>query len=142
MSASSNFRPPIVEEMRELWLKHRDPAVRRLLLEIHHLRGVLVEVESLRESIDRVWKEEVGGQLVALYQLRCRLHEERVRIGILSGSAATSAVSEFSTCHGEGKRLQEPQTPGVAVREPVPTGGSDPHPPSTGRSPAVCEQGR
>lgn len=122
MSARSNFRPPIVEEMRELWLKHRDPDVRRLLLEIHHLRGVLVEVESLRESIDRVWKDEVGGQLVALYQLRCRLQEERVRIGILSGSAAAATVSEFSTYQDEGERLQEPQTPDLAGAEPLQTG--------------------
>jgi hypothetical protein len=73
MSASSDFRLPIVEEMRELWRKYRDPDVRRLLLEIHHLRRVLVEADKLRESIDRVWNDDVGGQLVALYRLRCRL---------------------------------------------------------------------
>jgi hypothetical protein len=127
MPARPNFRPPIVEEMRELWRKHRDPDVRRLLLEIHHLRGVLGEVENLRESIDRVWKAEVGGQLVALYQLRCRLQEERVRIGILSGSTAASTVSEFSTSQGEGERLQEPQTP-ILPGESVPQTGQNPVP--------------
>lgn len=83
MSTCSNFRPPIVEEMRELWLKHRDPDVRRLLLEINHLPAVLTEIENLRAAIDRAWKADIGGQLVGLEVLRCRLREEPVRIGIL-----------------------------------------------------------
>jgi hypothetical protein len=70
--------------MRELWRKYPDPDVRRLLLEINHLRAVLHEVESLRVAIDRAWKADVGGQLVGLERLRCRLQEERVRLGILS----------------------------------------------------------
>jgi hypothetical protein len=68
--------------MRLLWRTYPDPNVRRLLREIVHLRGVLAEVESLRQSIDRVWKDEVGGQLVALYHLRVRLQTERERGGI------------------------------------------------------------
>jgi hypothetical protein len=35
-----------------------------VLREIVHLLCVLAEVESLRQSIDTVWKDEVGGQLV------------------------------------------------------------------------------
>jgi hypothetical protein len=80
-SASDDFAPPTLEEMRLLWRAYPDPDVRRLLREIVHLRRVLAEVESLRQSIDTVWKEEVGGQLVALYQLRIRLQGERERIG-------------------------------------------------------------
>jgi hypothetical protein len=67
--------------MRLLWRACADPNVRRLLREIVHLRRVLAEVESLRQSIDTVWNEEVGGQLVALYTLRIRLQAERERIG-------------------------------------------------------------
>jgi ATP phosphoribosyltransferase regulatory subunit HisZ len=84
-SASDDFAPPTFEEMRLLWRAYPDPNVRRLLREIAHLRKVLAEVESLRESIDRVWKDEVGGQLAALYHLRIRLQAERVRIGIIQG---------------------------------------------------------
>jgi hypothetical protein len=61
------------------WRRYADPDVRRLLLEIQHPRGVLNEVESLRVSVDRVWKEEVGGQLVTLYHLRCLLQREQKR---------------------------------------------------------------
>lgn len=84
-SASGDFAPPTIEEMRLLWRAYPDPNVRRLLREIVHLRGVLAEIEGLRQSIDRVWKDEVGGQLVALYELRIRLQTERVRIGIIQG---------------------------------------------------------
>ena len=86
-SASDDFAPPTLEEMRLLWRAYPDPNVRRLLREIAHLRKVLAEVESLRESIDRIWKDEVGGQLVALYHLRIRLQAERVRIGITKADA-------------------------------------------------------
>lgn len=34
--------------------------------------------------IDRAWKDNVGGQLVGLEQLRCLLQRERVRYGELS----------------------------------------------------------
>lgn len=39
-----DFRPLHVGEMRALWRQHPDVGPRRLLLEIHHLRGVLVEI--------------------------------------------------------------------------------------------------
>jgi len=82
---AGDFRPPTLEEMRLLWRSYPDPDVRRLLREVAHLRKVLAEVETLRQSIDNAWKAEAGGQLVALYQLRIRLQEERVRIGIITG---------------------------------------------------------
>lgn len=66
-SVSDDFAPPTIEEMRLLWRAYPDPDVRRLLREVAHLRRVVSEVESLRQSIDTVWKEDVGGQLVALY---------------------------------------------------------------------------
>jgi hypothetical protein len=77
------FRPPTTEEMRALGRAYAsDPNVRRLLLEIGHLRDVLREIETTRQSIERAWKEEFDGQLVGLEVLRCRLQEERVRIGL------------------------------------------------------------
>ncbi len=84
MSRLPDFRPPTHEEMRALWRAHLPGSdVHRLLLEIVHLRQVLVEIEGLRQAIDRAWKEEFDGQLVGLEVLRCRLQEERVRLGIL-----------------------------------------------------------
>jgi len=83
MPLTSDFRPPHLDEMRDLWRRYPDEDVRRLLLEINHLRAVLTEIENLRAAIDRAWKADVGGQLVGLEVLRCRLQEERVRIGIL-----------------------------------------------------------
>jgi hypothetical protein len=76
-----DFVPPQTGEMRRLWRKHADPDIRRLLLEIDHLRRVLKEVEALRATVDRMWKEDVGGQLVALEKLRYLLVAERIRTG-------------------------------------------------------------
>jgi len=52
--------------MRVLWRRMADPDVRRVILEVQHLRAVLLEVEQFRIAIDAVWKQDVGGQLVAL----------------------------------------------------------------------------
>jgi hypothetical protein len=67
--------------MRELWQRYSDPDVRRLLLEIQHLRGVLSDVERLRATVERAWKDAESGQLAALYQLRLLLQRERERTG-------------------------------------------------------------
>jgi len=40
--------------------------VRRVILEVRHLRRVLHEIEVLRVAIDTAWHAEFGGQLVAL----------------------------------------------------------------------------
>jgi hypothetical protein len=61
--------------MRLLWRLYPDPDVRRLLREVAHLRKVLAEVETLRQSIDNAWKAEAGGQLVALYPLHIQLEK-------------------------------------------------------------------
>lgn len=82
-SAAPDFRPPTLEEMRLLWRSYPDPNVRRLLREIAHLRDVLEEVDSLRQSIERAWHAEAGGQLAALYRLRIRLQQERERLGAI-----------------------------------------------------------
>jgi hypothetical protein len=40
------FAPPLTVEMHELWREYSDPDIRRLLLEVVHLRGVLGEIEN------------------------------------------------------------------------------------------------
>lgn len=76
------FRSPSTDELRALWLAC--PHARCTVLEVVHLRAVLAEVEQLRQSIERAWHAEAGGQLVALYRLRIRLKEEHERIGIIA----------------------------------------------------------
>ncbi|BCF95403.1 hypothetical protein PPGU16_84700 (plasmid) [Paraburkholderia largidicola] len=83
MAREPDFVPPQTSEMRALWRRHQDPDIRRLLLEINHLRNVLREMDDLRAVVDRAWKDDIGGQLVALEKMRYRLLEERVRRGLL-----------------------------------------------------------
>jgi hypothetical protein len=48
-------------------------------LEVQHGREVLRLIEELRIALDRVVKEDLGGQIVALEQLRVILVRERWR---------------------------------------------------------------
>jgi len=79
-----DFTPPPTEELRELYRKHDDPDIRRLILEIVHLRQVLLNVEDFRKVIDSGWKETMGGELAGLYRLRIFLQAERIRAGHIS----------------------------------------------------------
>lgn len=80
-----DFRPLHVSALRALWRKYpRNRDVQDLILEIMRSRRVLARIERLRVTIDRVWKDDVGSQLVALEELRCLLQDERTRVGILS----------------------------------------------------------
>jgi hypothetical protein len=81
------FTPVPIGELRELWVKYRDNEdVRRVILELQHTRYILDRVEGYRVTIQKVWHEEVGGQLVALENLRVLLIEQRWREGRLGGS--------------------------------------------------------
>ncbi|MCM2492708.1 hypothetical protein ACVCIH_05985 [Burkholderia glumae] len=71
------FQQPTRAELRELWKLYPDNhVVRRTILELVRVQGRFHEAERLRASIQRVWNEDVGGQLVALHQLRLLLQEE------------------------------------------------------------------
>jgi hypothetical protein len=88
-----NFSPPSAAELRALWRKYPDDeAVQRACLEVEYLLRMIDHIEGYRLSIERAWKDEIGGQLVGLYQLRRLLSAERRRAG-LAGTEAP-AVSE------------------------------------------------
>lgn len=63
-------------ELRQAWLSSRDPTLRRVLREVARLHGTLEKIENCRKSIEKVWLDEVGERLIALYELRCMLREE------------------------------------------------------------------
>jgi hypothetical protein len=77
-----DFETPTTAELRRLWRKHDDPALRRLMLEIERMRRVFVEIEAYRVVVERCWKQETSAQLVALEKLRMIMEMERSRLGI------------------------------------------------------------
>jgi hypothetical protein len=79
------YSTPTINELRAFWHRYRDRDVRRLILEVQHLRDTLEEIEYFRSVIERAWKEEDLGQLVALEKLRVLMQSERSRLGVLSG---------------------------------------------------------
>ncbi|CAG9242888.1 hypothetical protein BDI4_1200006 [Burkholderia diffusa] len=50
--------------------------VRRLILEIARCRRQFRDAENLRQTVQKVWSEDVGGHLVALHKLRLILQDE------------------------------------------------------------------
>ena len=81
MSKLPDFAPVTTREMRELWQKHRDPDVRRLILEVERGRRRMDEVGSLYRSILAAYHQAGGGHLVALHLLKVLLAEEQGRRG-------------------------------------------------------------
>ncbi|AQH05255.1 hypothetical protein A9R05_40165 (plasmid) [Burkholderia sp. KK1] len=76
-----SFLPVSYHELRVLWCRYRarDPDVQRLVLEVQRFRGVADEAYQLQQVIEKWWREEGHGQLVALEKLRLLLNNERTR---------------------------------------------------------------
>lgn len=72
-----SFQSPTNRELREMWRSYPDGhEVRRLILEIVRCRSQFRDAEDLRQSVQKVWSEDVGGHLVALHKLRLLLQDE------------------------------------------------------------------
>lgn len=81
MSKLPDFETVTTRELRELWVKHRAPDVRRLILEVERGRRKMDEVDSLYRSISEAYRRAGGGHLVALHLLKVLLTEEKGRRG-------------------------------------------------------------
>lgn len=78
------FDFPTIFDLRRLWLERRDDReARNLILEIVRARSQMREIQRLYEVIDKCWKADVGGNLVALENLRVLLLEESWRDGVM-----------------------------------------------------------
>lgn len=79
-----DFDIPSIYDLRRLWAEHRhDPEVRCLILEIVRTRDRIGRIEDLVKIIDKCWKADAGGNLVALENLRVLLLEEGWRHGAM-----------------------------------------------------------
>src|ERR1700759_748068 len=79
-----SFQTVTQDELRRIWKAHEQSQIRRLVLEVERYRRLIDDIKLYRQSIDRAWKDEAGGSLVALYRLRLMLKAERACVGILS----------------------------------------------------------
>lgn len=79
-----NFEIPTIYDLRRLWVERKgDREVRNLILEIERTRRVMLEIQRLYEVVDKCWKADVGGNLVALENMRVILLEEGWRDGAM-----------------------------------------------------------
>lgn len=81
-----DFVPVSNSDLRELWLICRDPALRRLILEVVRYRRVidcaLGEAQRIARGLDTKNSGEVAGASRSLVE---RLVDERVRLGSQGG---------------------------------------------------------
>jgi hypothetical protein len=75
------FQSPTLSELREMWAQHTDWNVRRLILEIQHLRVFLLEARDLIKVIDQCWAAETDSRLVAILRLMALIENEPKRFG-------------------------------------------------------------
>ena len=76
-----DFRSVTDHELRTLWTQHRDPDIRRLMLEVKRYRRTLDELYKIYFQVEQSWRESVGGHLVGLHELKQVLSIERGRLG-------------------------------------------------------------
>ncbi len=74
------FEPVTQLQMRSLWRSYPDPDIRRLLLEVQRYREVIRDIDHLYLTIHQAWRDEVGGDLVALHLLKQVMYRERYRL--------------------------------------------------------------
>ena len=88
----TRFNPPLeTTRLRALWkASAAGSAERELLLEIARLHHVLVEARALADTIEQCWREEIGGKLVAIHQMRVLLGDEP---GVVDWQAKVRVVS-------------------------------------------------
>jgi hypothetical protein len=75
------FQSPTLSELREMWTQHTDWNIRRLILEIQHLRVFLLEAHELITVIDQCWALETDTRLVAIQRLMRLIENEPRRFG-------------------------------------------------------------
>jgi len=73
------FEPVTMAELRRLYGRTTDPDVKRLVLEIVRYRRMMVDIHGYYGSIQNAWRDNVGGNLVALHLLQGLLSKERIR---------------------------------------------------------------
>ena len=79
MKKLPEFRPITRSELRRMWAEPRAEDVRRLTLEVERYRRVMREIEQLYQTTHNAWRQEVGGDLVALHRLKVLMTNERDR---------------------------------------------------------------
>ncbi|APR37885.1 hypothetical protein [Paraburkholderia sp. SOS3] len=77
------FPSPTTEQLRAIYARS-DQDVRNVVLEVIRLRQLVADADACRETIDKCWKAEGLGQLVALYEFRILMQTERSRMGFIS----------------------------------------------------------
>lgn len=67
-------------ELRALWKLHDEPDIRRLILEVARYRQVMNDIDDLYKRTHQAWRDQVGGNLVALHMLLQLMTIERQRL--------------------------------------------------------------
>lgn len=74
------FKAVSLDERRLMWnVQPNQEDLRRLLLEVERYRRLVGEIDHLYKVTHKAWRDTVGGDLVALNQLKVLISNERMR---------------------------------------------------------------
>lgn len=85
-----DFSAPTTAELRALWKRYKradeepDRTMRRLMMEVVHMREVVLELHSNFGIVQKQWYEETRSKLVAMEEMRKLFISERSRFGSTS----------------------------------------------------------
>lgn len=73
-------------ELREMWRRHHDADVRRLILEVHRAREIIQQAhgDALQAQLG-MWNREEGNLRAALQKIIDALLAEKIRLGAMGG---------------------------------------------------------
>ncbi|CAG9194413.1 MULTISPECIES: hypothetical protein [Paraburkholderia] len=74
-------------ELRELWRRHQDPDVRRLILEVHRARAIIRQAHA--DALDAqlaMWNKRDGDLKAQLQAVIDAMLAEKIRLGAMGGS--------------------------------------------------------
>lgn len=87
MKLTPDSFPAVMDrELRELWSKHRDVDVRRLILEVHRAREVMrqTHADALQAQL-AIWDKRDGDVRAAVLKVIDAMLAEKIRLGVMGG---------------------------------------------------------
>lgn len=73
------FAPVSLTELRQIWTDYPNKDIRRLTLEVERYHRMFAELDQLYSSVHQAWRDNVGGDLVALHLMKQIVFAERQR---------------------------------------------------------------
>lgn len=106
-----DFHPVNASELREIWRRHRDEDVRRVILEVVRARKIMAQAHSdaLRAQ-HAFWESQDGNMKAAIQQIVDAMLKEKIRLGSQGGAERLAQIAPSGTDPAQGGAIVREQT--------------------------------